>query len=168
MPDQNENQKDVFAHFGRAAYHAQSFELSLKTIFMLLLRANNHSLTAEALDQCEITLDKQTLGTLIRDIRKVVSFDDASKALTDTALANRNRLMHGFYERHVTDLLSRSGREVVIRELEGYIDSFDIADAVASTVTKAIGKSLGITDSIIDTEVERMGTAASQQDSENA
>jgi hypothetical protein len=151
-----QNHIDVFAHFGLAAYHAQSFEMELKTIFLLLLRANNRSLSVTALEQCEDGIDKQTLGRLIRDIRKVVSFDDASVTLIESALENRNRLMHGFYERHATDFLSQTGRETIIRELENYLDSFDLADTVARCVSGAIGKSLGITDEFLQAAVERM------------
>ena len=76
MSNPSENHKDVFAHFGLAAYHAQCYEMELKNIFLLLIRANNRSLSIPLLEQCEAVLDKQTLGTLIREIREVVSFDD--------------------------------------------------------------------------------------------
>jgi hypothetical protein len=164
MSNQSENQKEVFAHFGLAAYHAQSFEMELKTIFLLLLRANNRSLSVAALEQCEAVIDKQTLGTLIRDIRKAVSFDDASVKFCETALENRNRLMHGFYERHTANLLSHSGRETIIEELESYINSFDIADSVARCVSGAIGKSLGITEDMLRAGVEQMIKDANSND----
>lgn len=125
MSNPSENHKDIFAHFGLAAYHAQCFETELKNIFLLLIRANNRSLSIPLLEQCEAVLDKQTLGTLIRDIRKVVSFDDGCVTAIEAALTNRNRLMHGFYERHATDFLLHTGRETMIRELESYGGSFE-------------------------------------------
>ncbi len=64
--------------------------------------------------------------------------------------------MHGFYQRHFTDLLNHGGRELVISELEGYISSFTIADAVVSVVTEAIAKALGITEAHLDLELERL------------
>lgn len=168
MSEPSDNHKDVFGHFGLAAYHAQCFEMELKNIFLLLLRANNRSLSTTLLEQCEAVLDKQTLGTLIRDIRKVVSFDDGCVAAIESALANRNRLMHGFYERHATDLLSHSGRETTIRELETYSESFETADVVARSVSGAIGKSLGITDEFLQSELERMKKEAFHNDPGNA
>jgi len=168
MSNPSENHKDVFAHFGLAAYHAQCFEMELKNIFLLLIRANNRSLSIPLLEQCEAVLGKQTLGTLIRDIRKVVSFDDGCVTAIEAALTNRNRLMHGFYERHATDFLSHTGRETMIRELESYSDSFETADTVARSVSGAIGKSLGITDEFLQAELERMKKEATQNEPGNA
>ena len=168
MSNPSENHKDVFAHFGLAAYHAQCFEMELKNIFLLLLRANNRSLSIPLLKQCEAVLDKQTLGTLVRDIRKVVSFDDRCVTAIESALTNRNRLMHGFYERHSTDLLSHTGRATIIQELESYSESFETADTVARSVSGAIGKSLGITDEFLQSELERMKKEATHNDPTNA
>lgn len=156
MSNPSGNHKDVFAHFGLAAYHAQCFEMELKNIFLLLIRVNNRSLLIPLLEQCEAVLDKQTLGTLVRDIRKVVSFGDGCVVAIESALTNRNRLMHGFYERHATNLLSKTGRDTMIHELETYSTSFEIADTVARSVSGAIGKSLGITDEFLQSELERM------------
>lgn len=168
MSNLSENHKDVFAHFGLAAYHAQCFEMELKNIFLLLLRANNRSLSIPLLEQCEAVLDKQTLGTLLRDIRKVVSFDDDCVVAVESALTNRNRLMHGFYERHAIDLLSHTGRDTMIHELETYSTSFETADTVARSVSGAIGKSLGITDEFLQSELERMKKEANSNASGNA
>ena len=168
MSNPSENHKDVFAHFGLAAYHAQCFEMELKNIFLLVLRANNRSLSIPLLEQCEAVLNKQTLGTLVRDIRKGVSFDDGCVTAIEAALTNRNKLMHGFYERHATDLLSHTGREAMIRELESYGESFETADTVARSVSGAIGKSLGITDEYLQDELERMKKEATQNEPGNA
>ena len=168
MSNPSENHKDVFAHFGLAAYHAQCFEMELKNIFLLLIRANNRSLSIAILEQYEAVLDKQTLGTLVRDIRKIVSFDDGCVSAIEAALASRNRLMHGFYERHATGMLSHIGREAMIRELESYSETFEIADTVARSVSGTVGKALGITDDLLQTELERMKKEATKNETENA
>lgn len=164
MSDQSGNHKDVFAHFGLAAYHAQCFEMELKNIFILLLRANNRTWPISLLEQCETVLDKQTLGTLLRDIRNVVAFDDGCVAAVESALATRNRLMHGYYERHAADLLSDEGRGRMIRELEEYQQSFVTADAIARSVSGALGKALGITNEMLESELQRMTKEAAERD----
>ncbi len=168
MTEENDNHKDVFAHFGLAAYYAQCFEMELKNIFMLSIRANHHVLPPDFFDQCGATLDKQNLGTLVRDIRKVVSFDEGSASALDTALHNRNRLMHGFYERHTTDMLSHHGRISAIAELEAYTKSFKIADAVGRSVSGALCKVLGISEQLLETELEKMNQQASSSEPGNA
>lgn len=163
MTDENENHKDVFAHFGLAAYYAQCFEMEIKNIFMLSVRANHRTLPPDFFDQCGATLDKQTLGTLVRDIRKVVSFDDGCALALDTALSNRNRLMHGFYERHASDMLSHRGRETAIAELETYTESFKIADTVGRSVSGVLCKVLGISEQFLQAELEKMKQQAASK-----
>jgi hypothetical protein len=156
MTEENDNHKDVFAHFGLAAYYAQCFEMEIKNIFMLSIRANHRTLPPDFFEQCEAALDQQTLGTLVRDIRKVVSFDEGCASAVATALSNRNRLMHGFYERHAIDMLSHHGRDAAIAELETYTETFKVADAVGRSVSGALCKVLGISEQLLAAELKRM------------
>jgi len=156
MNEDDEELKVVFARFGMAAYNAQCVEAEIKNIFLALVRANNTTLSADFLERCGDTLDKQTLGILIRDIRNVVSFDDRGAQSLKTALANRNSLMHGFFERHAIDLLIHEGRDVCIQELESYIESFIIADTIAKCITGALCKPLGLTEEFLRAELEKL------------
>jgi hypothetical protein len=164
MPEDASNHKDVFAHFGRATYYAQCFEMELKNIFMLSVHAGNRALSFELLEQCESILDKQTLGMLLRDIRKLASFDDGCVSALETALSNRNRMMHGFFGRHATDLLSHRGRESTIDELQGYTRTFQIADTVSKSVSMALCKILGIGEEQIQAEFQKLKDDADNND----
>ena len=166
MTDQNDNHKDVFAHFGLAAYHAQCLEMEIKNVFMLSIRANHRELPSSFFEGAEITLDKQMLGTLVRDIKKVVTFGDSAVAVLDTALANRNRLAHGFYERHAASLLSHTGRVSMIEELEEYTEGFQHADTVCRSVSGALCKVLGITEEFLQAELDKMKKEANQTDAQ--
>ena len=164
---EDNNHKDVFAHFGLAAYYAQCFEMELKNIFMLSIRANHRTLSPGFVDQNEAILDKKTLGILVRNIRKVVSLDDDCISALDTALSNRNNLMHGFYERHATDL-SQRGCKVAIRELEVYTETFKFADMVCRSVSGVLCKVLGISEQLVQSELERMKQEANSSEPGNA
>ena len=166
MTEDTDNHKDVFAHFGLAAYHAQCLEMEIKNVFLLTVRANHKELPRSFFDGAEVTLDKQMLGTLVRDLKKVVTFGDSAAALLDEALANRNRLSHGFFERHATDLLSHTGRTGLIEEIEDYEQSFRYADAVCRSVSGALCKVLGITDEFLQGELTKMKEAAEQTDAQ--
>lgn len=165
MTEQADNYKDVYANFGLAAYYAQCLEMELKNIFLLAIRANHEQLPPNFLDLCSETLDKQTLGTLVGDIRKVVSFSDDCVAAIETALSNRNRLMHGFFERHATDFLAYHGRLSMIQELEEYTWSFQTADCIARGVSSVLCKVLGITDEFLEGELAKMRQKATERPS---
>lgn len=162
MNDQTDTYKDVFAHFGLTAYHAQCFEMELKNLILLCVRANNKTMPISILEQCESLLDKQTLGRLVGDIRKIVDFSDRCVSILKTALLQRNQLMHGFFERNAQNFLSHSGREAMIDEFTECTKSFEIADTVVAAVTKAICKTIGITDTMVDAEFEKIRKAAEQ------
>ena len=167
MTEETDNHKDVFAHFGLAAYHAQCLEMEIKNVFLLTVRANNGEMPPSFFDGAEITLDKQMLGTLVRDLKKVISFGDSAASLLDDALTNRNRLTHGFYERHAADLLSHDGRTAVIEELDRYEQSFRCADALCQTASGALCNVLGITQEYLMKELEKMKKDAEQRDAQS-
>ncbi|HBA83234.1 MAG TPA: hypothetical protein DCZ95_03980 [Verrucomicrobia bacterium] len=74
MDDQNDNVKDVFAHYGLAAYHAQCLEAEIKNVFLLTIRATSKNLPPIFLDGAELTLNKQMMGVLIRDLKTICEF----------------------------------------------------------------------------------------------
>lgn len=168
MTEEFDNRKDVFAHFGLAAYHAQCFEMEIKNMFLLIVRVNHKELPHSFFDGAETTLDKQMLGTLVRDLKKVVAFDDSAEALLDDALTNRNRLTHGFFEWHAVELLSHTGRVTVIEKLEKFEKSFRLADAVCQSVSRALCQVLGITEAYLSAELEKIRKIAKNEDTQSA
>jgi hypothetical protein len=61
---------------------------------------------------------KSTLGTLFRDLQNLVKFEGDLPTLFFSAIKTRNKLMHGFYERHDFKIQSDEGRDAMLADLE--------------------------------------------------
>ena len=154
--DENEHCKEIYAHAGLALYWAQCFEQTLENILVIHSRISRRCITLADLDSYEDEVARKTLGRLLRDVRQHVTFGDDAEELIATAHQNRNFLAHRFYKERATEWFSFDGRNRLIAELNRMQQSFRTADAVTSTICRALGHSIGITDEIIDTEFERL------------
>lgn len=156
--DGNEHCKEVYAHSGLALFWAQCFEHTLQNILLIHSRISGRCVTLTDLDGYEETIARQTLGRLLRDVRQHVSFSDDAEQLISTAHQNRNFLAHRFFKDRATEWYSFDGRKRLLDELDQMQKSFRIADTVASAICRAMGRVIGITDEVIDAEVERLET----------
>lgn len=85
-------------------------------------------------------IDQKTLGRLIRDLRPYINLDEATETRFSSALNARNRLIHGFYERHNFKIQTDEGRDKMMADLEGLHEELFQAWRIASGVTSIIGE----------------------------
>lgn len=102
---------EVYAKFGLTAEAAQLFETELGTI--LLAREGEERgwhLQADPEKAAEFyeKLNRKTLGQLLRWLREYLDLDEKVAASFELALEARNRLNHGFFERHNFGIFCRS------------------------------------------------------------
>ncbi len=152
----NEQGKELYAHAGLALYWAQCFEKSLENLLYLCARVSGNSLTLEELEALDRELEKQTLGRLLADARKLVTFGADAEELLGFALGRRNFLVHRFFKAHADDAMTSAGRELMIAELIEIQKCFQTADLPASVGCKALGKILGISDEMIEHDLQQL------------
>ena len=80
-------------------------------------------------------IDRTTLGGLLTKLKRHVEIDDDLSARFASALVARNRLNHGFYERHNFKIQTDEGREVMIADLEALHDELFTAWQLAGAMT---------------------------------
>src|SRR5437773_1609207 len=108
----------VFACFGSAAQHAQHFEAALGEFLLLFNRLTNRQLTLEAFEALDQKLQKQTMGTLLREFRKHIKIDDANvDRCLELALEKRNFLMHHYFRERESKLGIEKDRMSLLTEL---------------------------------------------------
>jgi hypothetical protein len=110
----------VFACFGSAAQHAQLFESALGEFMLSYKLLLNSTPTVEALESMSNAERKKTMGRLLTDVRKYVTFlePEIDHKLTE-ALDARNFLMHNFFLEREERFRSGLGRMAMINELLG-------------------------------------------------
>lgn len=114
---------EVYCKFGIAAEATQLFETDLNTLLLAAHGLNEGwhvQPNTEAAQKMADTLDAATLGTLLKKLngKSPVQIDDALERRFASALRARNRLTHGFYERHNFRIRTDEGRDKMIADLE--------------------------------------------------
>ncbi len=137
--------EDLYKKFGITAEAAQLFETALGN---LLLGAEGLQREwAEKPDPSTATsklenIEKSTLGRLLRMAQSVIDFDNDLITIFGNALNTRNRLIHGFYERHGFQIQTESGRETMVKNLEEMhrelFNAWQLADAMSRVLVKYI------------------------------
>lgn len=130
--------EELYAKFGVTAEAAQLFETELGTL-LLCLRSLEHGWhlatdgerARAALDE----IDQSTLGRLLAIVKKHAALEDDLDTRFSSALRARNRLTHGFYERHNFKIQTDVGRDAMIEDLESLHDELFTAWQLAGAMT---------------------------------
>jgi len=132
----------VYCKFGITAEAAQLFETDLNTLLLAAHGLNEgwHVQPNPAAQKMADDLDSSTLGNLLNRLKGkgVVQIDDALKARFASALKARNRLIHGFYERHNFRIQTDEGRDKMIADLEKLHTELFQAWQIAQTMMKVV------------------------------
>jgi hypothetical protein len=118
MGDQPDDElvKDVFAHYGLAAYLAHVVERSLVTALTTVYGPGPTKLTRQQLDERFEDFSKQGIGALLATLGKA-GLSEETLTIVHAALAERDRLTHQFFWEHAADFLSVDGCQRMIAEL---------------------------------------------------
>lgn len=111
----------VYEKFGRTAEAAQLFETDLGSI-LLALEGGKHGLhispnPALASDFFE-KLNRKTLGQILKAVKERADVAEDVDAIFQHALAARNDLNHGFFEKHNFRIFDDQQRDLMIAELD--------------------------------------------------
>jgi len=86
-------------------------------------------------------IDRSTLGQLLVKLRLSFSFDEALTEQFASALKARNRLNHGFYERHNLAIQTDEGRDAMFANLsvlhDELFDAWRMADRISTAFLEA-------------------------------
>ncbi len=109
---------DICMFFGSSAYYAQFFEASLADFLLSYRKLIDRNLLNHEIQSLETTLQKKTMGTLLKDLRTIFTIDDTDIDSTlDDALRKRNYLMHEFFRVREPDFTSTEKRNQIFGEL---------------------------------------------------
>jgi len=144
------SQKEVFARFGLAAYTAQCLEMTAGSVILAYVRVAGKIENKEIIEAVERRIDRDTLGRLLKEIKKTASLDDKIQEHVDTALSRRNHLTHSFFRMHSESLLTDSGRMQMIEELDSIRHDINKADKMLHMLAVVLLKTLGYTEEQIE------------------
>ena len=130
--------EELYAKFGITAEAAQLFETELGTLLLCArgLESGWHVVPAGASGRDLLReINRSTLGGLLAKLKRHVETDDDLSARFASALAARNQLNHGFYERHNFKIQTDEGRDAMMADLEVLHDELFTAWQLAGAMT---------------------------------
>ncbi len=146
-PPQEVEMRDVFTHFGQASMWSQALEAGVGSLLLIYHAVTGVTLTPEELSEKRRRIHDDTLGVVIREVKKHIEFGDPGIVeLLDAALKGRNRLHHGFFNQRVHQLQTASGRRAVVAEIEELRGTFERADECITALLGPARKALGVSD----------------------
>jgi len=132
---------ELYAKYGIAAEAAQLFETELGTL-LLCLRAleNNWHIVSDGAAAREVldTIDRSTLGRVLNDVKRYIRIEGDLEEGFSSALKARNRLMHGFFEKHNFKIQTDEGRRDMIADLDALHGELFAAWRAAAKLTTII------------------------------
>ena len=148
LEDFPEDQLRLYAEFGITAEKAQVLEfeagnvaLSFVALFVDTKRIGpgETAMFRGLVDD----VNRQTLGALLRSLKRMANFDDSLLTIVDEALERRNYLAHRFFPSHNYALFDRAGRRAMIEELKDIQAKLDRAHRALSAISSLLNKMAG-------------------------
>lgn len=162
MTPEEEQCRDVYTNFGVAVYFAQCFEKTLCNLLLFHRDVDQGDITLENVDEEERLIHKKTLGMLLQELKKKVTFNDSETNDLDTALEKRNFLLHHYFWERTVQTLSSNGRVQMLAELDELRSLFQRADLFAKTLVAAVRNAAGISQEMVAQELDQMKREASE------
>jgi hypothetical protein len=159
---EDEDIKEVYAHFGLAAYFGQCLETTLVNVLMLDARVRGETACLADIEKLEHAHQRKPMGALIKELRKKTTLPLNPDDDIGDALDKRNYLNHRFFREHAEAFLSCSGRQKMLMELAEIQKVLQEADQMMTLVCGALIKFLGITPEMLNADFEELQRKARQ------
>lgn len=166
--DENDQCRDVYAHFGLAMYWAQVVEHEIINSIMLLKIFPN-SKSVKTLAEWQNIVDdfyagkfEKTMGKIVADF-KLSGIDTSAEFMQtlESSLKARNFLAHKFFRINSIDFVTNQGRTRMIEELSSYTELFKTANESLYANASQIRLKLGMSDEMIANMMKEMSSPGS-------
>jgi hypothetical protein len=144
MVDENEQSKDLYAHFGLAMYMAQVFEYGVIGALVALRLPQKEKYSRENIDAFIEGRYEKTLGALLKHLRAEMKVSDELEPILEKALKRRNYLAHHYFRERSEPLQTIDGRNDMIVELLADVSLFQEADGLLTEAIQPIRDKHGV------------------------
>ena len=155
MSTKDDLTRDTYAHFGLAIFQAQILEIEIVTSMVIAMFPKKDLIGRQGISTFMDQQSTYTLGKLLQELKKYASVSDELEQILKEALEKRNWLVHYYFKERAEEFMSSAGCNLMISELEGAQQIFGDATHTLNTSVKPIRGRFGLTDEVIDREVER-------------
>jgi len=154
LPDNEEREREVYARFGLAMFHAQVFEEGLISFIVALVTAEHEQAGtrggADAFNDLMDDLYGRTAGKLLVKLREQAGLEPRLEALLKEAIGVRNSLAHRWFRENSADFGSVEGMQRMVDDLDTSRATLQRASVQTYGLAAKVFMSLGITERDIE------------------
>lgn len=147
-------EKEVYARYGLAMFHAQAFEHGLITLIMAHVTAERHQAGeprgADAFRELMDDLYSRTAGRLLARLRENPGLGEPLDDLLREAVDVRNHLAHRWFRERGLDFGSAEGMQGMVDDLDGAMETLRAAGAQAYALAVQTFMAMGINERDIE------------------
>jgi hypothetical protein len=143
---------------------AQVLEQAFIHLAIILQVSGKTEITRKDIDSLFDKFEKQPMGHLLNEARKVGPIPTDLDTSLSSALDRRNYLTHRFFFEHSEDFISENGRSTMIQELQSITAQFQSADIELDGVVLPMFSQLGISEEKIQSAYRQMMERAKSRD----
>ena len=156
MDYDDEQTRDVYAHYGLAMYLAQTLEHGIVNALVILRLPEKDKYTRQDIDEFMEGRFQKTLGALLKYLKSEVALPPDLESTLTEALNRRNYLAHHYFREQAESFVTRSGRAQMHQELQVDQQLFERADEKLEKALTPFRVKHGVTDSVYEAEYKRM------------
>jgi hypothetical protein len=156
MDSDDEQTRDVYAHFGLAMYLAQILEHGIVNALVILRLPEKDKYTRQDIDEFMEGRFQKSLGALLKHLKSEVALPQDLESTLTEALTRRNYLAHHYFREKAESFVTRSGRAQMLEQLHVDQQLFERADEELEKALAPYRVKHGITDSVYEAEYKRM------------
>jgi hypothetical protein len=148
--------RETFALYGLAMYHAQCVEKSLAILVSSVFNKEFHNSNANKREEIQKEEFAKTMGRLLNRLKTQITIPpNLEKTLVDS-LKKRNWLAHEYFWEKNLQMHTTTGKKKMIEELEGMSDFFSKLDAHLTKISENAMKKMGVSEKEIDERVKQL------------
>lgn len=155
LPDDGSRQKEVYARFGLVAFKAQVFDHALVNL-LTVAGSIDKRMSQDDVDKCFDRLFKKTSGQLVKDVSDQSRLEAVDLEICQSAVTERNRLIHRFFREHAEDFMTSRGQQSMLDDLGEICDLFEQTDDACQRVMMRIGSPYGFSDEAVEAEMNAL------------
>ena len=156
MDYDDEQTRDVYAHYGLAMFLAQTLEHAIVNALVILRLPEKEEYTRQDIDEFMEGRFQKTLGALLKQLKSEISFPPDLESMLVKALNRRNYLAHHYFRERAETFVTRNGSTQMLYELQSDQRLFEKADEQLGKAMKPLRLIHGVTDSGYEAEYKAM------------
>lgn len=168
LPDDGSRQKETYARYGLAAFHAQVFEIGLANLIVVATsdsKQGQETWTVREIDSLFEDLYSHTAGKLVTRLKQFIDQPEFIELLV-RAVKERNRLMHRFFREHDRDAMTTAGMQRMVEDADTTRRLFETADQAVTSVVHELLLGRGVGEDAISRQYDTLLAEARVSDGE--